>query len=124
MILRIFQGDTFLRSAYVVYDIEKEEIGLAQTKFDSSSSDVVEIGKGKTLQESVKESNSSKPASAAESPSSTSSQTSSSSGTDTSAHAASDSPSSAVRSVAGLRYDTVILGAAMTLTVMFSSFMV
>ncbi|KIX07211.1 uncharacterized protein Z518_01864 [Rhinocladiella mackenziei CBS 650.93] len=36
----ILFGDSFLRSAYVVYDLESEEIGLAQTNFDSSRSNV------------------------------------------------------------------------------------
>ncbi|KAL8791463.1 MAG: hypothetical protein Q9213_000080 [Squamulea squamosa] len=47
-------GDTFLRSAYVVYDLENNEISLAQTNFDSTTSTsgsttttVREIGKGK-----------------------------------------------------------------------------
>lgn len=39
-------GDTFLRSAYVVYDLENNEISLAQTTFNSTTSKVVEIGKG------------------------------------------------------------------------------
>ncbi|KAJ2891404.1 aspartic proteinase precursor [Zalerion maritima] len=39
-------GDTFLRSAYVVYDLENNEISLAQTVFNASSSNVVEIGTG------------------------------------------------------------------------------
>ncbi|KAK9480697.1 aspartic peptidase domain-containing protein [Lipomyces japonicus] len=36
-------GDTFLRSAYVVYDLDNEEIGLAQTVFDSEDSNIVAI---------------------------------------------------------------------------------
>ncbi|KAL8824384.1 MAG: hypothetical protein Q9170_008176 [Blastenia crenularia] len=36
-------GDTFLRSAYVVYDLESKTIALAQTKLNVSSSDVQEI---------------------------------------------------------------------------------
>ncbi|KAK2050811.1 eukaryotic aspartyl protease [Colletotrichum somersetense] len=40
-------GDTFLRSAYVVYDIDNNEISLAQTKFNATSTNVLEIGKGK-----------------------------------------------------------------------------
>ena len=37
-------GDTFLRSAYVVYDIANNEISLAQTDFGSTrSDDVLEI---------------------------------------------------------------------------------
>ena len=39
-------GDTFLRSAYVVYDLANNEISLAQTNFDSKSSHVVEISSG------------------------------------------------------------------------------
>lgn len=35
----ILFGDSFLRSAYVVYDLENAQIGLAQTNFDSSKSD-------------------------------------------------------------------------------------
>ncbi|KAK0387165.1 hypothetical protein NLU13_5478 [Sarocladium strictum] len=34
-------GDTFLRSAYVVYDLENNEIGLASTDFNSTSTNVV-----------------------------------------------------------------------------------
>ena len=39
-------GDTFLRSAYVVYDIANNEISLAQTDFNSTSDSVQEISKG------------------------------------------------------------------------------
>ncbi|CRG88730.1 aspartic-type endopeptidase (OpsB), putative [Talaromyces islandicus] len=39
-------GDTFLRSAYVVYDIANNEISLAQTNFNSTSQDIKEIGTG------------------------------------------------------------------------------
>ena len=39
-------GDTFLRSAYVVYDLDNNEISLAQTNFNASSSNIVEIGTG------------------------------------------------------------------------------
>ncbi|KAJ0166104.1 putative aspartic-type endopeptidase opsB [Colletotrichum tanaceti] len=39
-------GDTFLRSAYVVYDIDNNEISLAQTKFNTTSTNILEIGKG------------------------------------------------------------------------------
>ncbi|KAI1179069.1 aspartic peptidase domain-containing protein [Nemania sp. FL0916] len=34
-------GDTFLRSAYVVYDLENNEIGLAPTDFNATTSNVV-----------------------------------------------------------------------------------
>ncbi|KAL5332734.1 aspartic peptidase domain-containing protein [Aspergillus crustosus] len=37
-------GDTFLRSAYVVYDLENNEISLANTKFNATESNVLEIG--------------------------------------------------------------------------------
>lgn len=39
-------GDTFLRSAYVVYDMANNEISLAQTKFNATSSNVLEITPG------------------------------------------------------------------------------
>ncbi|KAL9129856.1 MAG: hypothetical protein Q9217_001811 [Psora testacea] len=39
-------GDTFLRSAYVVYDLANNEISLAQTNFDATTSNVREIGTG------------------------------------------------------------------------------
>jgi hypothetical protein len=39
-------GDTFLRSAYVVYDLDNNEISLAQTNFNATSSNVQEIKKG------------------------------------------------------------------------------
>ena len=40
-------GDPFLRSAYVVYDLSNNQISLAQTDFNSSTSNVMEIGTGK-----------------------------------------------------------------------------
>ncbi|OAQ87142.1 candidapepsin-4 precursor [Purpureocillium lilacinum] len=39
-------GDTFLRSAYTVYDLENNEISLAQAKYNVTTSNVKEIGKG------------------------------------------------------------------------------
>jgi len=36
-------GDTFLRSAYVVYDLSNNEISLAQTRFNATASSVQEI---------------------------------------------------------------------------------
>ena len=39
-------GDTFLRSAYVVYDLANNEISLAQTNFNATDSNVKEIGTG------------------------------------------------------------------------------
>ncbi|OJJ38562.1 hypothetical protein ASPWEDRAFT_48769 [Aspergillus wentii DTO 134E9] len=39
-------GDTFLRSAYVVYDLANNEISLANTNFDSTTDNVLEIGNG------------------------------------------------------------------------------
>lgn len=42
----IVLGDTFLRSAYVVYDLENNEISLAQTRFNSSDDNILEITKG------------------------------------------------------------------------------
>ncbi|KAG5665102.1 hypothetical protein KAF25_009227, partial [Fusarium avenaceum] len=40
-------GDTFLRSAYVVFDLANNEISLAQSNFDANGSHIVEIGSGK-----------------------------------------------------------------------------
>ena len=40
-------GDTFIRSAYVVYDIANNQISLANTNFNSTTSNVMEIGTGK-----------------------------------------------------------------------------
>ncbi|CAN9357007.1 unnamed protein product [Alternaria sp. RS040] len=39
-------GDTFLRSAYVVYDLENNEISLAQTNFNATSENIQEIREG------------------------------------------------------------------------------
>lgn len=39
-------GDTFLRSAYVVYDLSNNEISLAQTNFNATSSSIEEIQAG------------------------------------------------------------------------------
>ncbi|KAF7192095.1 putative aspartic-type endopeptidase OPSB [Pseudocercospora fuligena] len=39
-------GDTFLRSAYVVYDLENNEISMAQTLFNTTDSNVMEITSG------------------------------------------------------------------------------
>ncbi|KAF4637171.1 hypothetical protein G7Y89_g918 [Cudoniella acicularis] len=39
-------GDTFIRSAYLVYDLANNEISIAQTNFNATSNNVVEIGTG------------------------------------------------------------------------------
>jgi hypothetical protein len=39
-------GDTFLRSAYVVYDLSNNQISLAQTDFNSTTSSVKDIASG------------------------------------------------------------------------------
>ncbi|PLB49548.1 acid protease [Aspergillus steynii IBT 23096] len=39
-------GDTFLRSAYVVYDLANNEISLANTNFNSTQDHILEIGAG------------------------------------------------------------------------------
>jgi hypothetical protein len=41
-------GDTFLRSAYVVYDLDSNSIGIAQTVFNSTETNVVEISAGQS----------------------------------------------------------------------------
>ncbi|KAE8336851.1 aspartic peptidase domain-containing protein [Aspergillus arachidicola] len=43
----ILFGDTFLRSAYVVYDLDQQQIAIAPTRFNSEDTNIVEIG-GKT----------------------------------------------------------------------------
>jgi hypothetical protein len=40
-------GATFMRSAYMVFDIDNNEVSLAQANFDVNSTDIVEIGTGK-----------------------------------------------------------------------------
>lgn len=39
-------GDTFLRSAYIVFDLDNNEISLAQTNFNATTTSVQEIGTG------------------------------------------------------------------------------
>lgn len=39
-------GDTFLRSAYVVYDLASNQISLAKTNFNSTTDNILEIGTG------------------------------------------------------------------------------
>lgn len=39
-------GDTFIRSAYLVYDLSNNELSMAPTNFNGSDSNVVEIGTG------------------------------------------------------------------------------
>lgn len=41
-------GDTFIRSAYLVYDLDSNEISLAQTNFNATGTNVQEIGTGTT----------------------------------------------------------------------------
>lgn len=42
----ILFGDTFLRSAYVVYDLENNEIALAQARYGAGEANIVEIANG------------------------------------------------------------------------------
>ncbi|EHK18859.1 uncharacterized protein TRIVIDRAFT_88928 [Trichoderma virens Gv29-8] len=42
----ILLGDTFLRSAYVVYDLQNKQIGIAQATLNSTTSSIVEFQKG------------------------------------------------------------------------------
>lgn len=42
----LIMGDTFLRSAYVVYDIINNEISIAPTNFNAVDSNIVQIGTG------------------------------------------------------------------------------
>lgn len=45
---QLSQGDTFLRSAYVVYDLDNQEISLGNTLFNVTDSTIREIGTGKS----------------------------------------------------------------------------
>lgn len=45
----ILFGDTFLRSAYVVYDLENNQVALAQAIFDVSSSNIQEFTPGGSI---------------------------------------------------------------------------
>lgn len=45
----ILFGDTFLRSAYVVYDLDNNQIALAQARFDVSGSDIQEFSAGGSI---------------------------------------------------------------------------
>ncbi|MCJ1431537.1 hypothetical protein MMC27_000890 [Xylographa pallens] len=47
-ILPAVLGDSFLRSAYVVYDMENNQIAIAQTIFNVSTSNIMEIANGTT----------------------------------------------------------------------------
>lgn len=40
-------GDTFIRSAYLVYDLDNNEISIAQTNFNATENNIVEIGTGR-----------------------------------------------------------------------------
>ena len=42
----VILGDTFLRSAYVVYDLDRKQIGIAQTRFNVTTSNVKNINSG------------------------------------------------------------------------------
>lgn len=42
----VLLGDTFLRSAYVVYDLQNKQIGIAQATLNSTSSTIVEFKAG------------------------------------------------------------------------------
>lgn len=39
-------GDTFIRSAYLVYDLDNNEMSIAQTDFNATDTNVIEIGTG------------------------------------------------------------------------------
>jgi Eukaryotic aspartyl protease len=45
----ILFGDTFLRSAYVVYDLENNQVAIAQARFDQPDSKIVEIPAGGSI---------------------------------------------------------------------------
>ena len=49
----ILLGDSFLRNAYVVYDLSNNEIALAQTVFEATSSNIMEITNGTNSQDGI-----------------------------------------------------------------------
>lgn len=46
-------GDSFLRSAYVVYDIDNNELSIANTNFEAVEEDIIEITSGSTIPEAT-----------------------------------------------------------------------
>lgn len=42
-------GDTFLRSAYVVYDLDSKEVALAQSNFNATSSSIIAMTSGSSI---------------------------------------------------------------------------
>ncbi|KAF3907052.1 Candidapepsin [Arthrobotrys entomopaga] len=46
-------GDTFLRSAYVVYDLDNQRVAMAQTNFEPVGQNLLEIGSGQNSVPSV-----------------------------------------------------------------------
>ncbi|KAJ9622473.1 hypothetical protein H2203_006697 [Taxawa tesnikishii (nom. ined.)] len=46
-------GDTFIRSAYIVYDLTNNEISLAQTNFNSTGNNILEITNGTSTSNGV-----------------------------------------------------------------------
>jgi hypothetical protein len=42
----VLLGDTFLRSAYVVYDLQNKQVGIAQATLNSTSSSIIEFQAG------------------------------------------------------------------------------
>jgi hypothetical protein len=43
------QGDTFLRSAYIVFDLDNEAVSIGKAKFNVTESNIKEIPKGKNV---------------------------------------------------------------------------
>lgn len=44
----VLLGDTFLRSAYVVYDLANEQVGIAQANLNSTNSNIVDLKAGES----------------------------------------------------------------------------
>ena len=47
--LPFLMGDTFFRSAYVVYDLDAKQVAIAQSAWDSTTTNIQEIGPGNDL---------------------------------------------------------------------------
>ena len=92
-------GDTFIRSAYIVYDLTNNEISLAQTKFNSTTDNIMEISNSSGVPDSKTVPNAV-------------TSVSGSSGGSTNEGPASPSSSSAAASTAAIGFNLALLGAA------------
>ncbi|KAK6952170.1 hypothetical protein Daesc_006703 [Daldinia eschscholtzii] len=115
-------GDTFLRSAYVVYDLTNKEIGLAQANLNSTESEIVEITKtgipdasGVASQVSVTQTATGLPSTGNSSPTGTSSSTPSSQSSEGASSKVVPTPSWDVLVLAGVASLSGVMGAGLVM---------